>query len=201
MSTTIEHPGVLVVEGKDEEGFFRAMLKHMHVQDVQVLGIGGKTKLTPSLKALVLTPTFSRVARLGVIRDADEDPAAAFQSVCYSLQAAGLAVPALVGQPCRGTPAVAVLILPHDGTGALEDICLNSVASDPAIPCVTAFFDCVCPLLGAPRHIGKAKVQAFLSSRREEGRRLGEAAEAGYWPWDATCFDVVKQFIGFVGAS
>jgi len=199
MNTTIECPSVLVVEGRDEVRFFQALLKHMQVPDVQVLEIGGKTNLTSNLKALMRSPGYTRLARLGVVRDADNDPQAAFQSVGHSLQTAGLAVPTAAAQLCGGKPAVGVLILPHDGTGALEDLCLSAVGNDPAIPCITAFFDCVVPLLGAPRHIGKAKVQAFLSCRREEGKRLGEAAEAGYWPWDAPCFDAVKHFIRSIG--
>ena len=198
MNITIEHPFVLVVEGKDEERFFGALLRHMGMSNVQVLGIGGKANLTRHLKGLVLTPTFSQVVGLGVVRDADHDPAAAFQSVCHSLNAAKLAVPTVPGQLRGAMPAVAALIVPQEGTGALEDICLSSVADDPAMPCITAFFDCVQPLLGAPRHMGKAKVQAFLSCRPEEGKRLGEAAEAGYWPWEAACFGVVTEFIRLV---
>ena len=89
MSTTIESPCVLVVEGKDEEKFFAALLSHMQVNTVQVIGIGGKTNLTPNLKGLVRTPSFGRVERLGVVRDADDDPVAAFESVRYSLRATG----------------------------------------------------------------------------------------------------------------
>jgi hypothetical protein len=200
MNITIEHPVVFVVEGKDEERFFGAMLRHMGISNVQVLGIGGKANLTPRLKALVHGPFFNRVIRLGVVRDADDDPEAAFQSVSHSLGAAGLAAPTAPSRLFGDSPAVAVLIVPPEGTGALEDICLSSVANDPAIPCITAFFDCVEPLLGTPRHIGKAKVQAFLSCRPEEGKRLGEAAEAGYWPWEAPCFGVVKEFIRLVTA-
>ena len=45
MNITIEHPFVLVVEGKDEERFFGALLRHMGISNVQVLGIGGKANL------------------------------------------------------------------------------------------------------------------------------------------------------------
>jgi len=86
MSITIRSKLVFVVEGKDEERFFSSLLNHMGITDFQVLGVGGKTRFTANLKAMVLTPTFAGVARLAVFRDADEDPAAAFESVCYSFE-------------------------------------------------------------------------------------------------------------------
>jgi hypothetical protein len=111
------------------------------------------------------------------------------------LNSAGLPVPTTPGELVGATPGVGVFIVPHDGVGALEDLCLRGVANDPAMSCVDAFFDCLRPVVPPARHIGKAKVQAFHASRQEEGKRLGEAAEAGYWPWTAAPFDVLKDFI------
>lgn len=48
----ITEPNVLVVEGKDEEYFFEALIKQMGLENIQVMGIGGKTNLQPRLKAL-----------------------------------------------------------------------------------------------------------------------------------------------------
>jgi hypothetical protein len=198
MSTTIEHPCVLVVEGKDEERFFKALLGHLQIRDVQVLGIGGKTNLKANLKALALTPNFKQVVRVAVVRDADSDRDAAFQSVCDALTAAGFAAPPSIGVRHGGSPIVAVLILPETGTGALEDVCLAAVLTDPVVPCLAAYFDCIRPIVGSPRHVGKAKIQAFLASRREEGKRLGEAAEAGYWPWDENAFRFIRDFLQLI---
>ena len=198
MSIVITQPCILVVEGRDEENFFSALLDHLGIRDIQVLGIGGKTNLTMNLKALVHAPKFSGVVRVGIVRDADHDPEAARQSVGDSLRKAGLPVPPAVRQASDGTPVVAVLIVPDVGPGALEDICLSSVTADPAIPCLTAFFDCLEPLQCPPSHVGKAKVQAFLASRPSVGKRLGEAAQTGYWPWDAEAFAVVREFLGIV---
>jgi hypothetical protein len=135
---------------------------------------------------------------LGVVRDADNDAHAAFQSVCHSLTAAGLVAPPAVSLRHGNSPAVGV---PADGVGALEDVCLRAVESDPVIPCVAAFFACIEALVGSPRHRGKAQVQAFLASRPEEGKRLGEAAEAGYWPWDAEAFRVIADFLQLIATD
>lgn len=40
----ITKPKLLIGEGKDEENFFNALLKHMHTNDIQVLSSGGKDK-------------------------------------------------------------------------------------------------------------------------------------------------------------
>ena len=44
-------------------------------------GIGGKDKLRTNLKGLIKDFNFSRVESLGIIRDADTDPSAAFLEI------------------------------------------------------------------------------------------------------------------------
>jgi hypothetical protein len=201
MNITIAQSRVLVVEGKDEERFFGALLNRQQISGVRVLGIAGKTNLRSSLRALVLTPDFKRVVRLGIVRDADNDFEAAFQSVCAALTAAELAAPPATSVAYGTSPSVAVLIVPSDGLGDLEDVCLEAVNADPVMPCLSAFFDCIEPLVGLPRHLGKAKVQVFLASRPEEGKRLGEAAEAGYWPWEGEAFKVIIDFVQLIATE
>ncbi|NJO16485.1 MAG: hypothetical protein HC877_12310 [Thioploca sp.] len=41
----------------------------------------------------------------------------------------------------------------------------------------------------------QTKVHAWLSSQNEPDKRLAEAAEAGYWPWESPVFDLLKQFL------
>ena len=49
-----------------------------------------------------------------------------------------------------------------------------------------------------PNNLSKARVQAFLSSRIEPGKRLGEAAEAGYWPFNNPVFNPIKDFLSII---
>ncbi|RKY70736.1 MAG: hypothetical protein DRQ14_08510 [Candidatus Latescibacterota bacterium] len=84
----IEQPNILVVEGREEELFFEAFIRDLSLRDIQIMPIGGKERLRRNLKALKLSPGFARVTSLTVVRDADEDPKAAFQSVRDALQAA-----------------------------------------------------------------------------------------------------------------
>jgi hypothetical protein len=202
MAVKIEKPNVLVVEGREEELFFGALIKHLELQNIQIMPIGGKGKLRGNLKALAQSPGFSEVIFLGVVRDADANPDTAFQSVRDALQAAGLPTPECPLLPVGEKPRVAVLILPEvDAPGMLEDLCLRAIAQDPAVLCVEQYFKCLQQEgLSLPDNMSKAKVQVFLASRRKAGLRLGEAAQAGYWPWNENAFEQVRDFLGEIAS-
>lgn len=203
MAIKIEQPNVLVVEGREEELFFGALTKHLGLQSIQTMPIGGKEQLRRNLKALVLSPGFSEVVSLGVVRDANADPGAAFQSVHDALQSVNLPAPERPGMPVGERPRVAVMILSEAGApGMLEDLCLKAVVQDPAMFCVEQYFECLQQEeLPLPDNISKAKVQVFLASRRKAGLRLGEAAQAGYWPWEAKTFEQVRDFLQQIGSQ
>ena len=51
---TKEGVKLLIVEGRDEQLFFEAALRvHLGLTDIQVMAVGGKTRLTRSLEILV----------------------------------------------------------------------------------------------------------------------------------------------------
>jgi hypothetical protein len=107
---TIKSSKIVIVEGRDEEGFFEAFLKTLGLAEIQVAGIGGKTQIRPNLKALVKDPDFSKIVSIGIIRDANADPKAAFQSVRDALKSAGLPIPRLPMKLVAGQedPAISV---------------------------------------------------------------------------------------------
>jgi hypothetical protein len=188
----------LLVEGRSAEVLFEALLNRLTLSDIQIQNFGSKDELPGFLKALSSAPGFrEQVTSVGIIRDAETDARAAFQSVCGALRGAGLAVSAQVIVPAGQSPQVRVLILP-DATmpGMLETICLRSVAADPVLECIEQYFKCVqqCTV-SLPNNMDKARVQAFLASRSRPGLLLGQAARAGYWPWDSVAFDALKQFL------
>jgi len=66
---------------------------------------------------------------------------------------------------------------------------------------VEQYFECLQQEeLPLPDNISKAKVQVFLASRCKAGLRLGEAAQAGYWPWDDQAFRQVRDFLQQIGS-
>ena len=202
----IEQTRLLIVEGRDEEFLFAAMLEqHLARQDIQVMGIGGKTRLADNLRALVKAPGFSSVEAIAIVRDADKTPGdssvpaarSAWDSVIAALNGVDLPVPSTHGAFSPGTPRTAVFILPdgeHDGM--LETLCLRAVAdSRDAWPCVERYFRCLEEKGIRQKNPDKARAHAYLASCEEPDRRVGEAGQAGYWPWDAAAFAPVVELL------
>jgi hypothetical protein len=194
----IQKARLLIVEGRDDEEFFDALVNRLGRQDIQVAGIGGKTKLRARLKALVKDPAFEGVQVLAIVRDADADPKSAFESVKDALKAAGLPSPRRAMSVAKGHPKTGVMILPSiDKKGELENLCLEAVINDPAMDCTEDFFDCLQKKGGARRKkdVAKAKVRVFLAAQEDPTLPLGLAAKKGYWPLDHPAFGRVKRFL------
>jgi hypothetical protein len=84
----------LLVEGRDAEVFFQALLRFMSLTGIQVQNFGGIDELRGFLKALRNASGFRQtVTALGIVRDAETAPGAAFQSACSALNGANLPVP------------------------------------------------------------------------------------------------------------
>jgi len=123
----------------------------------------------------------------------------AIAAVRDALRDADFAVPPqpLVQAGAPPDPRVSFLILP-DGvqSGKLETVCLESVAADLAMPCVDQYFACLQTAgFAVPTNVEKARVQAFLASRPASGLLLGQAAQAGFWPFAHAAFNRLRQLI------
>lgn len=201
-SSSIEQSHLLLVEGIDDAAFFEAFLKKLNLNDVEIWPIGGGRNFKKSLGVLKKLSGFERVKSIGVIRDADEDPVAAFASVSQALRENGLSAPDSYGCRSTETPITCIMILP-DGTspGMLESLCLRAIKDDPAMPCMDKYFDCLHGLNIFQRKVDedKAKVHAYLASREKPDKRLGESALAGYWPFDSDVFEEVMRFLFEIG--
>lgn len=187
MPVQITNPNVLLVEGNDDVRFFRAFLTRAGLSGYDVLKTEGKTLFRSSLRALANAPGFEDVTGLAIARDADDDPQAAFQAIRDALLAVGLPAPSKPFLVEEGRPRTLVLVIAGSrGKGGIEDLCLDSVQDDPCMACVEAYFRCLSqtgvPI--HPAHMAKARAQVFLASRPRPALRIGEAAEAGYSPFD-----------------
>ncbi len=195
----IEKHKLLIVEGVEDQKFFDALLAQIDIDDIQVLGVGGKTQIKANLGVLKDDPRFvQRVNSIGIVRDADDNARNAFKSIQNALKSAGLPCPRKPMDTANGPPKVNVMILPGgEQKGTLEDLCLRSAVDDQAIFCVEAYFDCLDARgVSTPaRDLIKAKTNVFLSSRADPTLRLGEAARKGYWPFNSPIFDNVKSFL------
>lgn len=168
----------------------------MKIQTIQVQDFGGINDLSKFLAGFMLAPNFAQmVESLGIVRDAETNPISAFQSVCSALNSAQLPKPEQPESLTDSEPRISILILPDANTpGMLETICLRAVADDPVIECIDEYFKCVNQKRLCPRLMDKAKLQAFLASRREQ-RPLGQAMQKNYISWKSKEFDHIKRFL------
>jgi hypothetical protein len=78
----------------------------------------------------------------------------------------------------------------------LETLCMRSVDKDPVISCLDEYFACAEKALARPSaNIAKARVHAFLATRRKPAVRLREAANIGYWLWTHDAFEPLRNFL------
>lgn len=190
----IQKTKLLLVEGNHERDVFEAWFKTLKRNDIQVMPIAGKTRLRANLQSLVKQSAFPDVASLVVVRDADDNPAAAFASVRDALVSARLTPPQqpwlLTKEPA---PRTGVVIVPaSDRQGALEELLLATVTDDPLADPAHAFIENAVEALTQPGHRqpppphrrGKAVIHAFLATFEEPDRDQGKAALAGVWRFD-----------------
>ncbi len=201
--SSIDKSHLLVVEGKDDALFFKALLMELNITDIEIWPIGGKDCFKRTLRSFVKLSGFEKIKSIGVIRDADDNPIDAFKSVKNALRENGLPAPESYGCRSASTPVINILILPDGitGKGMLESLCLRAIKDDPAMLCTDKYFECLLDHDIYQREVDedKARVHVYLASKNRSDERLGESALSGCWPFDNEAFDNVKQFLLDVG--
>ena len=194
----LRHSKLLAVEGRGPKVFFEHYLHRLGIVDVQVEDFGGTSMFRPFIRAATLLPGFmERVVSFAVIRDAETDAQAAFQSVGDALRAAGLAVPSAPDVAAGDRPRVHAFILPGEGReGMIETLCLQSVEADPCMSCVEEFFRCI-ENSGhiLPPNLTKARTHAFLATRPKPDLPMWTAAQKDYWNWSHAAFNSLTTFL------
>lgn len=200
---TIIKQKLLVVEGESDKRFFEALLKNLSIDKIQILPIGGKTKLRENLKALAASNNFNTINVLAVIRDADDDHAGAFKSVCDAISGIGLTPPADQLVLTNSKPFIGIMILPKpDENGELEDVCINSLLNKPEMECIENYMNCVSQKTKRILpNLSKSKIYTYIAGSNEPELRLGEASEKGLFNWDDPAFDLVKSFLKLIADS
>jgi hypothetical protein len=193
----VEKAKLLVVEGQDERRLLAVVLKRLGRDDVQIIPCQGKDHMPSVLENLRIRAGFSMVHSVGVIRDAETSARSAFQSVRDAILRGGLQPAPAPGAFSPGPPRIGILIVPPGKErGMLEDLCLESISGDPALPCVDEFFRCLAARAGRiPRSDPRSRVHAWLASQEDPCARLGEAAEKGCWPLDGPAFGPMHEFL------
>ena len=209
----ITKEALLLVEGKDELNFFETLCKHLAFSpQPEIRHFGGVDQFRGFLEVLLDASGFQDVKSIGIIRDAEENAAAALQSVQSSLNNAAasknnvdLAVPTgperLVSD---GQRAVGVLILPGQGRpGMLETLLCDTLPGKPENACVDAFFKCVKESRQGwtAKRPDKARAQVFITTQPEPHVSVGVAAQKKYWDLNHEALEPVRAFLRSVVAA
>jgi hypothetical protein len=201
-------PYQLIVEGKEDLHFFgnfqEKMWNNGQIDEGAYIRVMDGKDQTEKLKGVLLSlMAFAQrsdpVRAIGLIGDADDDPGAMFSSLQGAVAAVGtLPVPSQIGVFQTGTrrqPRVGILVLPPDRPGIRETLCLEAVSSEPVMPCVEDFMDCVVANGNNPHDMRKARLLAYLAAQNDTDSRIGIAVQRGYIPWDSPVFEIVRQFL------
>ncbi len=189
---------LVLCEGKDEVSVISGLCEASGIAGLTIESFDGKNRLREVLTELPKRPEFVRkeVESLGILLDADQDPAAMWQKLRNDVQAA-LGV-TLTGQAAFAGehPRVAgLLIHGKDGRGMLEDLCLEAVRDQSGFPCVEEYFRCLAQRTGQQTFHAKARFRAWMASQSEFELHVGKAAEKGHLPWPNPAFDGLRAFL------
>lgn len=188
---------LVICEGEDDVAVVQGILAHLNIGDIRVEPYKGTGNLSAFLHSLPQRGDFTRkeVESLGVIIDADNDGHAAWRKLSDLVQRSfGVALPApraVAGE----APRIAGFVTAVGNAGALEDVCLEAVRTQPGYPCLEEYFRCLTEHHAGRKFGGKAKFRAWMASQADYDLRVGKAAAQGYLPWESPAFDPLREFL------
>ena len=205
---------LILCEGTDTKNFVISYLNSTAMQadprfgnDIQVFDFHGINELSKFIKNLKNMENYEEVTRLLVLRDAETDVQSAIASIKASLEENDLPIPDRCNQweskdglhiqtaftlmpNCSSTPV----------PGALEDLCWSilkgknpeSVKNDVQsfIGRIKSNYDSI----GSHEH--KSRLHTYFSINKEYiSLKIGEAAKAGAFDWEAESLSELKKLI------
>lgn len=201
----IEEKNLILCEGPDAVGFLNEYL-HSQVAEwhgaIQVANFGGNQELRKSLELLQVTPGFSDLCSLLIIRDAEKNAQAAVEQIQSALKKYCFAVPEMQGEWKDGFPRTCFLLFPSLGreikAGTLEDLCM-SILAEPEVDKVTGRVDCFLDTLHQDglrdfSHLHKTKLHTYFSiTNKFVTKNVGLAAKAGAFNWSHPNLEPLKN--------
>jgi hypothetical protein len=173
---------VLLVEGYDDLLFYAELLEWLGNGGVYIEQVGGKSHMTAGKMAAALRPAVLRKRAIGVIADADHNPAGTAASLANRLTT-------ITGQQVRagawtaGPPRIGFFVVPGaDQPGEIESLVWQAWSNDPANAaaraCIESYLDCMRGRGLEAHSPDKGRLAAFLAVRNDEDPRLGPGARA-----------------------
>ena len=173
-------PRLLIVEGKNDEHVINHIRSHCASDlDFRIENKGNIDQLIKAIGPEIKAP--DRQA-LGILVDANGDPEARFQAICYRITEAGRERPTSYGQILQGPPRIGVWMMPDNTSpGELENFIEQLIPDgDPIWPLARKYIDNI-PKIDRPFKSGKvlrAQIHAWLATRKQP-RPMGQALTTG----------------------
>lgn len=196
---TFDGPVVVLTEGADDALVIVAVAGSCGIADVQAHVLEGKdTNWRQAVRFISRHPSFRLGARaLGLVRDADEDPAAAFESCAGALQSADLPRPTTDRRVVHeGDKAFGIFIVPGgDRTGAMEDLIMGAADAE-RLECVDQYTECLKrKAVPTPTHANKGRVQAYLAGLPSSPKTLAVATQQNLFDWSSEAFEPLRAWL------
>jgi hypothetical protein len=196
---------ILLVEGKDDQHVFYALLEHYSVPETfKVEEMGG---IEPLLESLAVRLKLVDLKCLGIVVDADLDLEKRWSSIIGILKNAGYVdLPAspipegTIISPAQNTlPRIGIWIMPDNRLpGLLENFIRFLVPVGN--PLLAHACSCVAAIPPAQRNFSevdrpKAEIHTWLAWQESPGLPLGTAITAKYLKAEAECAQVLMSWI------
>lgn len=204
ITQTLTKSKLILVEGRDEESFFNALLNNLEIFSekkhlIEIVVLGGKDNLNNELLALKNRTGFEIVQSIAIVRDSDGNKDAAFQSVKDTLRNNALPYPeSNLVYSKRTSFKTGIFIMPGLIEGdMLEDLCLATVEENPLTPEINKYIASIFKIdtVTGPKNISKAKTLMFLASMPNVVSSLGIGAKKGYWNFSHSSLEPLINFI------
>ena len=191
---------VLCVEGYSDLHFYAEFLEDIGKQGVFIEQFNGKADLIAQLDVLITPQLLAEKKRIGVIMDADDNPAGTFIGFQSALaRLTGQSVPA-AGMWTHGTPRIGLFVAPDAGSkGEIETLVWRAWSADganaAAKQCIETFTDCMQAAGQFAKSPDKGLLAALLAIRNDEDPRLGPGARANVFDFTRTEFAALSEFL------
>lgn len=214
-----KHPIAVLVEGLDTLHFIRNRIKkdvrfqnislHDFIQasPSELSASGQNAPLNRFIRAF-MNVDHAAVKAFAIIRDAEADSTAMWQSVTDAFKQNNITLPAAQNSIAMcGMSGLLVggLLLPFGKTsGCLEHAMLDAkTANDSKDVCIQSFYSCLTNSQNnsdsLSNYEAKLKVHATIlghSQRTDEvSRTLGQTANAGFWDWTQPSLKIILDFL------
>lgn len=191
---------VLCVEGYSDLLFYAEFLEDLGKQGVYIASFNGKADLIAQLEALITPQLLMEKTRIGVIMDADREPAGTFTRFHNALtRLTGQTVPA-AGAWTDGNPRIGLFVTPDANTqGEIETLVWRAWAADEGNAderkCIETFTGCMQTAGHSAKSPDKGLLAALLAIRNDEDPRLGPGARARVFDFTKAEFALLRAFL------